>query len=338
MKKVIILALIAAFIGLVYLFPHSMLEPGELVEGHQKTGDDCFSCHQPFGGMPNSKCIVCHTVAGIGMDTLLNTRPTLFHEALSGMECVECHGEHMGRNADLTMGGFEHALVQAAIVEDCNRCHAKPTDELHTPLPNKCAACHDTQGWKPAREFDHSLLSAASKSDCASCHQRPTDTLHERMKGNCASCHSTTAWKPATFDHAVLSAAEKDHCATCHQPPKDAFHQGTKDNCASCHGTNAWSPSTFDHSAYFRLDGDHNTKCATCHQANNYSSYTCYGCHEHTPGNIIGEHQEEGITNITDCVRCHRSGDEDDIRMDGRSGSEGGEGARKGRDREGEDD
>lgn len=333
MKKVIILALIGLFIVLVYLFPHSMVEPGELVEAHQKTGDDCFSCHQPFGGLPSDKCIACHPVAEIGKDALPDERPTLFHEALNEMECVECHSEHMGRNAHLAMSGFEHTLVPGSIVADCNRCHAKPTDDLHAQLPDKCAACHDTQGWKPARGFDHALLSAASRADCAGCHRRPADTLHERIKGDCASCHATSAWKPATFDHGLLSSAEKNDCATCHRSPVDDLHQGNKDNCASCHGTNAWSPSTFDHSAYFRLDGDHNAKCATCHPTNNYTTYTCYGCHEHTPGNILGEHQEEGITNITDCVRCHRSGDEDD----NRGGGEGG-GSDKGRDKDRDDD
>ncbi len=332
MKKVIILALIGLIIALVYLFPHSMLEPGELVEAHQKTGNDCFSCHQPFGGLPDDKCIACHPVADIGKDPLPNERPTLFHEALKGMECVQCHSEHMGRNADLTMGGFEHALLPAGTLADCSRCHSKPSDELHTPLPDKCAACHDTQGWKPARRFDHALLPVANRADCASCHKRPADALHDRMKGDCTSCHSTSAWKPATFDHGSLTSAEKHDCATCHTSPADNLHQGNKQNCASCHGTNAWSPATFDHSKYFRLDGDHNAKCATCHQANNYSTYTCYGCHEHTPGNILGEHQEEGITNITDCVRCHRSGDEDDNRDDGESGGSG-----KGREKDDDD-
>ena len=134
---------------------------------------------------------------------------------------------------------------------------------------------------------------------------------------------------PATFDHSLLSNAEMNNCANCHRSPTDDFHQGNKDNCASCHGTSAWSPSTFDHSKYFRLDGDHNAKCATCHQASNYTTYTCYGCHEHTLGNILQEHQEEGITNITDCVRCHRSGDEDDIRS-GREGGGSGKGQGKG--------
>lgn len=43
------------------------------------------------------------------------------------------------------------------------------------------------------------------------------------------------------------------------------------------------------------------------------SRYTCYGCHQHTPANIRGEHIEEGIRNFANCVDCHRSADEEDI-------------------------
>jgi len=30
--------------------------------------------------------------------------------------------------------------------------------------------------------------------------------------------------------------------------------------------------------------------------------YTCYGCHEHQPAQIITEHREEGIPSIENCV------------------------------------
>ncbi|MBK8498940.1 MAG: cytochrome c3 family protein [Flavobacteriales bacterium] len=332
MRAAIVLALIALCTTLVFMYPHRMVEPGELSEAHQQTGNDCFSCHKPFGGLPNDRCIACHTLADIGRDTVAHAERPLFHEALEAMECVSCHGEHNGRSADLAPAGFVHDLLSAAIAANCVACHAKPADDLHAPLPNTCSSCHDAQQWKPAREFDHALLPIERRNDCASCHQEPSDAMHERIAANCTSCHTTDGWKPAHFDHTKLTQAEQNTCAGCHQAPSDAFHQSTKDNCASCHGTNAWSPSTFDHSAYFRLEGDHNAKCATCHQANNYDTYTCYGCHEHTRGNIMGEHQEEGITNIADCVRCHRSGDEDDAR-------EGGEGGRENkRDEKGEHD
>jgi len=45
-----------------------------------------------------------------------------------------------------------------------------------------------------------------------------------------------------------------------------------------------------------------------------YPHYTCYGCNEHSPANIRREHTEEGIRNFDNCVECHRSASEHDIR------------------------
>ena len=50
----------------------------------------------------------------------------------------------------------------------------------------------------------------------------------------------------------------------------------------------------------------------TCHIDNDYSNYTCYGCHEHSRSKIREEHVEEGIYDYENCVECHRSGDEDE--------------------------
>ena len=58
-------------------------------------------------------------------------------------------------------------------------------------------------------------------------------------------------------------------------------------------------------------------KCATCHIRNDYSAYTCYGCHEHSAEKIRREHVKEGIRDYRNCVECHRNADEHDIRMPG---------------------
>ena len=78
------------------------------------------------------------------------------------------------------------------------------------------------------------------------------------------------------------------------------------------HTQEAWLPATFEHEKYFRFDRHHDTDCATCHVNNDYGSYTCYGCHEHSRSKIRAEHVEEGIYQYENCVECHRSGDEDE--------------------------
>jgi hypothetical protein len=83
--------------------------------------------------------------------------------------------------------------------------------------------------------------------------------------------------------------------------------------CVQCHTTDKWKPSTFDHTKYFRFDGNHPSNCADCHDVNKtFSTYTCYNCHEHRPDKIEKEHIKEGIRNFSNCVECHRSGDEDE--------------------------
>ena len=55
------------------------------------------------------------------------------------------------------------------------------------------------------------------------------------------------------------------------------------------------------------LDKNHNVSCITCHTGNDYSWYSCYGCHEHTPSNIRSKREKEGIGDLQNCVKCHRN-------------------------------
>lgn len=188
---------------------------------------------------------------------------------------------------------------------DCFACH--------TPLrgtdAERCMACH-----KPA---DIGRLTTAGKTITKS---EPAIPFHQKLTmQDCLSCHTDHAGvqrlQPAgRFDHALLRMDVRDQCAGCHQSPADALHQKISGNCRQCHAQDKWTPATFNHAKYFVLDRDHNAPCATCHVRNDYQRYTCYGCHEHTPNNIRSEHSEEGISNFDNCVECHRSADEHEIR------------------------
>ncbi len=318
MKNFIIIGIIAGIVLLMVQFPHTMLSPGELIQGHQDISNDCFSCHAPFGGIENNKCIACHNLAEIGRDTvgagntISGKEKILFHQNLSSQSCTACHSDHKGIKPELLPGGFKHTLLSETIVNNCVTCHQKPTDKLHSQLNTSCKSCHNTEGWKSGAKFNHNMLSASDKDNCVSCHQKPADKLHKQLSASCVSCHSTEGWKSnVTFNHDMLTVSDKNNCASCHDKPKDSFHGSLKDNCDKCHSTEKWVPATFDHARYFILDRDHNASCNTCHKNNNYETYTCYGCHEHTVSNILSEHNEEGIYNINNCVACHRSADEE---------------------------
>ncbi|MBK5915766.1 hypothetical protein [Rhodocyclus purpureus] len=201
----------------------------------------------------------------------------------------------------------------AQLETDCFVCHA-PFTGASSP---RCVVCHKPEQigrltslglpiTKPltATPFHQKLIS----QDCVACHSDHAGVRRYRQHGH--------------FNHALLQDATRRQCQTCHQAPGDALHRDIGANCSQCHREDKWSPATFDHDKYFVLDRDHNARCVTCHGGNDYRRYTCYGCHEHTPANIRREHLEEGIRKFDDCVECHRSADEHDIRggREGRGG------------------
>jgi hypothetical protein len=194
----------------------------------------------------------------------------------------------------------------------------------HKQLEGDCFACH-------------APFTGASAIKCISCH-KPADIgrvttagvaiskpltsipFHQKLVSeDCVACHSDHAGVKrfvvqGRFNHTLLKRETRNECQACHKSPTDSLHQQINGNCAQCHTQEAWTPATFDHNQYFVLDSDHNTRCVTCHVRNDYKSYTCYGCHEHTLANIRRKHIEEGISKFDDCVECHRSADENDIK------------------------
>lgn len=225
--KIVLAVNLAALALLVFVYPHLMVEPGNLIPGHKQLDTDCFACHAPFSGATSERCITCHKPAEIGRLTTKGqaiAKPltsTPFHQKLISRDCVACHSDHAGVKRYRLQGRFNHALL------------SKETREL----------CHE-------------------------CHKAPSDPLHQQITGNCTQCHSQDKWTPATFDH----------------------------------------------DKYFTLDRDHSTRCVTCHIRNDYSRYTCYGCHEHSLDNVRRKHIKEGIRNFENCVECHRSANKHDIR------------------------
>ena len=194
----------------------------------------------------------------------------------------------------------------------------------HKQLDTDCFACHVS-------------FTGAASPKCVSCH-KPVDIGRVTTKGapvakpltstpfhqelisqDCVACHSDHAGVKryhlkGYFDHALLKKETSNQCQACHKPPADALHKQIAGNCAQCHTQKKWTPATFEHDKYFALDRDHTASCVTCHVRNDYSRYTCYGCHEHTPASIRREHVEEGIRQFENCVVCHRSANKHDIK------------------------
>jgi hypothetical protein len=259
----------ANLVGLVtiaFIYPHLMVSPGALVEEHAYLATDCFACHAPWRGASSQRCVSCHGLPDIGLRTT--------------------------KGAALPQSGVKTAFHQELIEQDCMACHSDHAGPKLTQRSRK--------------PFSHALLRIEVQQRCVACHARPADRIHKDLTIGCAQCHSAQRWKPATFDHALLTKAQQAGCDGCHKAPADALHRQLRGNCAQCHTQDRWKPATFDHAKSFVLDRDHDTKCETCHINSDYSRYTCYGCHEHTPAKVREEHAEEGIQNFEDCAECHR--------------------------------
>ncbi len=208
-------------------------------------------------------------------------------------------------------------LVALAFVYPHLMVSPGPLVKGHAELATDCFACH--AAWR-----------GASSQRCTECHV-PADVGLKTTKGvpipsrtvkvsfhqelieqDCMACHSDhqgprlTKRSRKPFSHGLLKVAVRDTCSTCHAAPKDTLHRELKTECSQCHESKAWKPATFDHNKFFVLDRDHEAPCVTCHRNNDYSRYTCYGCHEHSEAKVRQEHIEEGIQNFQNCVECHR--------------------------------
>lgn len=192
----------------------------------------------------------------------------------------------------------------------------------HAELANDCFACHTPfLGSSPAKCVKcHAVAEIGLKTTRgqAIAGEKKNVAFHQELREeDCVACHSdhkgVQAFHPiGRFSHALLQADTAEQCDGCHVRPGDALHRRIDGNCATCHTQEGWKPATFDHDRYFVFDEAHTASCSTCHVNDDYSAYTCYGCHAHSRAGIRAEHLEEGIYDYEDCVACHRSGDEDE--------------------------
>jgi hypothetical protein len=275
--KFVVAANLIALLVLAFIYPHLMVSPGALVQGHAELATDCFACHAPWRGAASDRCVSCHAPADIGLRTT------------QGVAVVQ----GVPASAPVTLRPTRAAFHQQLIEQDCMACHSDHAGPQLTQRSRK--------------PFSHSLLLAGVRDRCDSCHVRPTDRLHPNLTAPCGTCHTADRWKPATFKHSLLAPAVLNNCQSCHQAPTDALHRQLQGNCQQCHSPERWKPASFEHQKYFVLDRDHDTDCVTCHLGNEFGRYTCYGCHEHTPAKIRAEHEKEVIRDYENCVKCHRS-------------------------------
>lgn len=216
----IFVANLAALALLVFLYPHLMVAPGPLIEGHKALTADCYACHSNFFGTPPARCIECHQLDRIGLFTskgaAIPGKPgkAAFHAKLAQNDCLACHGDHAGVLKYRRAGGrFAHGLLDDATRRQCASCHSRPPDSLHEQVVGECSSCHNSQRWTPA-SFDHDKyfrLDGDHNVRCATCH-----VGSDYRRYTCYGCHEHTP-ENMRAEHAEEGIRNLDNCVKCHR-------------------------------------------------------------------------------------------------------------------------
>lgn len=276
-----------------------LLMPGRVIEGHADIESQCSACHDSRTDKASTAlCMDCHE------DTARDREARQgFHgrfPAAQRSQCVSCHTDHEGRNADIVgiqSGLFDHRWTDFALKGKhtgaiCTDCHAP--EQSYRDAPQSCNGCHEKE-----------------------------DTHKGGLGPECASCHVEKSWKEARFDHDStgysLTGGHSDvACSDCHQNNSfastlrscaschtiDDIHAGANGNaCQDCHSTSNWSGLRFDHaSTGFALINAHaGLQCKDCHQREDFKDAFANGC--------IDCHREEDDhqgRNGGECASCHQ--------------------------------
>lgn len=179
----------------------SIIQAGELTGGHANftSATGCASCHAAHDEDAGDwflaafheddmtgQCVDCHTFGG---DPRLGHNASFASKA-QATECVMCHTEHKGKNAN----------IKVMSDSQCNVCHEQQIDNFSTNHPEFSSAFpHDR---RTSVQFDHSSHLSKHFTD-----QR----YQERAPANCTSCHTVD-----TAARAVAPASFDKTCAACH--------------------------------------------------------------------------------------------------------------------------
>ena len=318
MRKLYLMFLLLIYTTVVY----GQISPGDLTVAHADLEgmSNCTKCHEIGEAVTNAKCLDCHKEIN---NLRLNSKGYHASEDVENENCVKCHSEHHGRKFEMIRfdkNNFDHKLTGYRLTAkhsdiDCEKCHneklidnselkkRKKTylglssncsdcheDQHHGTLSKNWNNCHNTDGFKPAKNFNHDssafkLTGAHVNTDCIECH------IIEKRNGK---------------DFQVFKGIKFGSCLDCHSD----IHKGKLgNNCESCHSTKSFhrliGSNIFDHSkTNFVLIGKHkNAKCADCHTVNFKSIINhelCNDCHkDYHKGELVKPNE------VYDCSICH---------------------------------
>jgi len=195
----------ALLIAFVFVFNTTvqrgtLISNGPLSSNHALFGEDCSTCHTPFGDVTDDKCEVCHEKYGdeVGIHTFASHylyRSGDFTRLVPSPDevaCLTCHTEHVGREVPIT----NVADVQCLTCHDFgsfNTHHPEfePSDEELADEANlKFTHAYHVKEVKKQEEL------AVLEHACFYCHNPdPDGKTFEALDfdRHCDACHLTTS-------------------------------------------------------------------------------------------------------------------------------------------------
>jgi hypothetical protein len=279
--------------------PRSLARAHAELEGITRCGE----CHAGLSATPAERCLACHEDVAARMQGRVG-----WHGQLEG-NCVDCHAEHRGVEADLLgldREGFNHELARfplrgAHAEVKCDDCHQRAGEGgklgFHAQgiAFERCADCHqDVHGAEflagrdcgvchGDRGFGADALASAGFE-----HARDTGFALEgaHAKVPCAGCHTSELRAAEEAARSAPGSSAPRDCAGCHEDP----HAGALGvACTTCHSPASWAAegkdARFDHTrdTRFPLDALHaRLDCVACHEGLSFAAKgrECADCHE----------------------------------------------------------
>jgi hypothetical protein len=301
-------------------------------------GEDCLACHDGVDRMENFDHLL-HTnfpLTGAHLETSCADCHSGAEFKTESSDCAGCHAEpdqHLGTFDPTCDACHTPSGWSPAILDTNNFAHRISTgfNLIHHSLdfaenPIACFTCHQDDSWNFAADtclvchgeetpaaMDQHLLEYGPR--CLDCHDgadrmRSFDHAHvfpllgKHAEITCDGCHFEQVW---TNTKAI--------CASCHEEPEihlAVFGQ----QCQYCHIPEGWTPAPLRRHRFPLEHGvEAPSDCETCHQEN-YSTYTCFGCHEHEQAELEVSHLSQGIPGdeFPLCMECHIAGEIEESR------------------------
>jgi hypothetical protein len=231
---------LAAVVGIAWWSLDTRSSPGPLHPSHAAVtalagGAGCAACHADndflAGASLSRSCNECHAPIRAQME-----RGTGIHGSLDAAladDCARCHLEHIGDSVGLvTVNSFARAGIASPELYDHDHAGGLDLAGRHREL--RCENCHVNAGNDMLEEGQARFLGLSQ--ECTACHN---DVHKGELGGDCAKCHGQEQpFKDAAlFAHPMGFPLVDGHanlqCSACHTTLGD--FKGLATGCASCH-------------------------------------------------------------------------------------------------------